>query len=134
MQYKKRTIIVSQSRISESEARISRQREIVGQLERSQHPADHATALLLVMEQSLLSMRRFLEILERDLERSLGLPGKPHRTKVERRRAAGSKETIAKQVVDLPRDTDITAGCPDGGETESSAPAGTRTPGARLPH
>ena len=44
------------------------------------HPADDAVAMLLIMEQSLLSMRRFLSTLERDLARSLG--EKPRRRKL----------------------------------------------------
>jgi hypothetical protein len=81
-----RTIVVSQSRIVEAEGRVEKQRETVQALENLRHPADHAVALLLVMEQSLLSMKRFLATLEADLSRSLGL-GKPQRSKAARKRS-----------------------------------------------
>ena len=48
------------------------------------HSSDDAVARLLIMEQSLLSMRRFLSTLERDLARSLG--EKPRRQKLRNRR------------------------------------------------
>jgi hypothetical protein len=86
MRYTNGTIIVSQSRIVQSERRVRRQRKIVEALENAHHPADHAVALLLVMEQSLLSMKRFLATLEADLSRSLGL-GKPQWRKAARKRS-----------------------------------------------
>jgi hypothetical protein len=86
MRYTNRTIAGSQARISEAEGRVARQREVVERLENDHHPADNAVALLLVMEQSLLSMKRFLTTLERDLEQSLGAD-KPRRTKIASRRA-----------------------------------------------
>jgi hypothetical protein len=92
MRYTNRTIIVSQSRIVEAERRVRKQRRIAEALENARHPADHAVALLLVMEQSLLSMKRFLATLEADLSRSLGL-GKPKRA------ARKRSETRAGQTV-----------------------------------
>jgi hypothetical protein len=98
MQYTNRTITVSQSRIVEAEGRVARQRRVVERLGNDRHPADHAVALLLVMEQSLLSMKRFLATLERDLERSLGV-GKPSRKKAARHRTDESTDQVARQVV-----------------------------------
>ena len=67
MQYTKRTLIVSQSRVSEAEARVARQRQTVETLADAHHPADNAVALLLIMEQSLLAMAEFLYLLEQDV-------------------------------------------------------------------
>jgi hypothetical protein len=95
MQYTKRTVIVSQSRISEAEEILARQRRVVERLENARHPAEHAVALLLIMEQSLLSMRRFLATLERDLERALGVAEKPLRTKAARHREKANNAQLA---------------------------------------
>jgi hypothetical protein len=72
MRYTNRTIVVSQARILEAEGSVAYQRKIIERLQSACHPADDAVALLLVMEQSLLSMKRFLSTLERELEQSLG--------------------------------------------------------------
>jgi hypothetical protein len=63
------------------EARVARQQEMIAAAIEAQHPLDDMRARLLVMEQSLLSMKRFLAILERDLEMSLGIhrPQRPMR-------------------------------------------------------
>jgi hypothetical protein len=124
MRYTKRTIIVSQSRVSEAEERVTRQRKIVEKLESARHPADDAVALLRVMEQSLLSMRRFIATLERDLERSLGIGEKPHRTKVARRQDEARTDRIAREVVDLLRDRGI-----DAEQAEVPAPSSSTSPG-----
>jgi len=79
MRYTKRTLVVSQSRISDPEARVARGQN-VQPFEDVDHPAVNAIVLLLVMEQSLLSMKRFLSTLEHDLALSLGLD-KPLRAK-----------------------------------------------------
>jgi hypothetical protein len=100
MRYTSRTIIVSKSRISEAEGRVARQRKVVKKLQHDEHPADQATALLLVMEQSLLSMKRFLSTLERDLERSLGMAEKPLRRKAARYREIAKRDELAQGVVD----------------------------------
>jgi hypothetical protein len=73
MHYTERTIFVSKSRVVEAERRVARQRKAVEQLQTVNEPADDAVALLMVMEQSLLSMKRFLSIVERELELSLAI-------------------------------------------------------------
>jgi len=108
MQYTKRTLVVAQSTVSEAEQRVARQRDVVKQQADSRHPSVDATALLLVMEQSLLSMKRFLATLERDLELSMG-SGKPSRRKAARRRAEADADNLAQQVVDVLRDEGIDA-------------------------
>ena len=100
MRYTNRTVIVSKSRISEVEERITRHRKVVQELQHSGHPADHATALLLVMEQSLLSMKRFLSTIERDLERSLSVAEKPLRRKAARYRERAKNDELTQDVVD----------------------------------
>ena len=54
--------------VVQAEQRIQRQRRRVEKLLVERHPADEAQAQLLIMEQSLISMTRFLKALERDLE------------------------------------------------------------------
>ncbi|MDQ7246616.1 hypothetical protein [Dongia sedimenti] len=54
--------------IAQTEQRILRQRRRVEKMLIERHPADEAQAQLLIMEQSLISMTRFLKNLERDLE------------------------------------------------------------------
>jgi len=95
--------IVSQSRVTEAEDRVTRRRKLVDRLEAAHHPADDAIARLLVMEQSLLVMRQFLSAVEQDLERSLGLAEKPLRRKVKRHRTKSNTDEIAQQVVDVLR-------------------------------
>lgn len=69
-------IETARSNVVETEQRILRQRRRVEKMLVERHPADEAQAQLLIMEQSLLSMTRFLTNLERDL--ALGnLQGKP---------------------------------------------------------
>jgi hypothetical protein len=99
MRYTNRTVVGSQSRIITAEGRVARQRKVVQRLEDAGHPADNAAGLLLLMEQSLLSMKRFLTTLERDLERSLGA-GKPLRTKGSRRQVKAKTDKLAEQKVD----------------------------------
>ena len=98
MRYTNRTIIVSQSRLSEAEARVGKNREMAKKLEDARHPGDDAIVLLLVMEQSLLSMKRFLSILERDLEQSLGAAEKA-RLQASRRRAQARIAGIAREAL-----------------------------------
>jgi hypothetical protein len=124
MRYTKRTLIISQSTVSEAE-----QREVVERLGDAHDPLVDATALLLVMEQSLLSMKRFLATLERDLELSMGL-GKPLRRKASRHQAEGSTTKLAQQVVHALRDGGIDAKLSKidgpGGATQISDPSGSR--------
>jgi hypothetical protein len=68
MRYTKRTLVVSRSRVAEAERRVAVQRQVVKQLKAAGHPTDDAKALLLLMEQGLLSMQRLLAMLERDLQ------------------------------------------------------------------
>jgi hypothetical protein len=131
MRYTKQTIIVSQSRISEAGKRVARQRQLVERLEIARHPADHAASLLMVMEQSLLSMRRFLSTLERDLEISLGVVAeKPLRRKAERYRAKSNSGDVAQHVMDVLRDRGIAAA--EAGTTEPKT--AVQIEGKNRPH
>jgi hypothetical protein len=67
------------------EARVARQQEMIAAAIEARHPLDDLQARLLVMGQSLLAMKRFLAILERDLEMSLGIhrPQRPMRLRAE---------------------------------------------------
>jgi len=58
----------ARSDIADAELRILRQRRRVEKMLIERHPADEAQAQLLIMEQSMLSMVRFLKGLERAVE------------------------------------------------------------------
>ena len=68
MQFSTEKLEEARQNVVEAEQRILRQRRRVEKMLVERHPADEAQAELLIMEQSLLSMVRFLKTLERDLE------------------------------------------------------------------
>jgi hypothetical protein len=68
MEYTSERIESTKAKIAESEQRIVRQRRRVEKLLFDRHPAEEAQAQLLIMEQSLLAMTRFLETLVADLK------------------------------------------------------------------
>ncbi len=67
MNYTTETIEQAKNDIVQTEQRIMRQRRRVEKMLIERHPADEAQAQLLIMEQSLIAMTRFLKTLERDL-------------------------------------------------------------------
>jgi hypothetical protein len=81
MEYTTEKIEHTRNSIVQAEQRIARQRRRVEKMLVERHPADEAQAQLLIMEQSLLSMIRFLTGLERDLE--LGDASRPRRRKTQ---------------------------------------------------
>ena len=90
MEFTTEKIERARSNIVQTEQRIVRQRRRVEKMLVERHPADEAQAQLLIMEQSLISMTRFLKNLERDLELGdLSLQG--HQV-TKRIKAAKSKE------------------------------------------
>ena len=77
MQFTTEKIEQARSNIAETEQRILRQRRRVEKMLIERHPADEAQAQLLIMEQSLIAMTRFLKNLERDLQlNDLSLQGR----------------------------------------------------------
>ena len=68
MEFTAEKIEQTRSNMVQTEQRILRQRRRVEKMLIERHPADEAQAQLLVMEQSLISMARFLKTLERELE------------------------------------------------------------------
>jgi hypothetical protein len=68
MKYTTEKIEQARANVVQTEQRIGRQRRRVEKLLFERHPADEAQAQLLIMEQSLISMTRFLKNLERDLD------------------------------------------------------------------
>ena len=68
MQYTTEKIEQTRNNIVQTEQKIVRQRRRVEKMLIERHPADEAQAQLLIMEQSLIAMTRFLKTLERDLE------------------------------------------------------------------
>jgi hypothetical protein len=85
----------TRNHIVQTEQRIARQRRRVEKMLVERHPADEAQAQLLIMEQSLISMMRFLKNLERDL--ALGSLSPRRRQAVQRTKApsAGSQPSPA---------------------------------------
>jgi hypothetical protein len=76
MQFNMEKIERTRDTIVDTEQRILRQRRRVEKMLVERHPADEAQAQLLIMEQSLIAMTRFLKSLERELEvRDLSRPG-----------------------------------------------------------
>lgn len=67
MQYTTEKIEQTRSNIAQTEERIVRQRRRVEKMLVERNPAEEAQARLLIMEQSLIAMTRFLKNLERDL-------------------------------------------------------------------
>jgi len=67
VKYTTNKIETTRARITASERRLAAQRARIARTPRDGEMADHAQALLLIMEQSILSMKRFLKILEQDL-------------------------------------------------------------------
>jgi hypothetical protein len=68
MQFTTEKIEQTRNNIVQTEQRIARQRRRIEKMLVERHPADEAQAQLLIMEQSLIAMVRFLRNLERDLE------------------------------------------------------------------
>jgi hypothetical protein len=68
MKYTSERVEATKAKIVDSEQRIGRQRRRVEKLLVDRHPADEAQAQLLIMEQSLLAMTRYLKLLVADLE------------------------------------------------------------------
>jgi len=68
MQYTTPKIEAARADLVRAEQRTLNQRRRVEKLLIERSPADEAQARLLVMEQSLLAMARFLAVLEHDLE------------------------------------------------------------------
>jgi hypothetical protein len=68
MRFTTEKIEQTRNNIAQTEQRIVRQRRRVEKMLVERHPADEAQAQLLIMEQSLIAMTRFLKNLERDLE------------------------------------------------------------------
>jgi hypothetical protein len=76
MQYTTQKIEQTRANVVQAEQRVVRQRRRVEKMLVERHPADEAQAQLLIMEQSLISMTRYLKTLERDLMQAPGLPKK----------------------------------------------------------
>lgn len=93
MKYTTQRVEVSRGIVKEQEARVVLQRQKVEKAAADRHPADEAQARLLIMEQSLLSMKRFLQFLERDLEAELSLHKHQTQTRIKK---MGSPEKLEK--------------------------------------
>ena len=67
MRYTSEQFERARAALLDSEQRLVRQRRRVEKLTLDRQPAEQAQALLKVMEETVLSMKRYLEILEKDL-------------------------------------------------------------------
>jgi vacuolar-type H+-ATPase subunit D/Vma8 len=68
MKYTSKRIETARESIVDTEQRIQRQRRRIEKLLVERHPADEAQAHLVILEDSLVAMKRLLEALERDFE------------------------------------------------------------------
>jgi hypothetical protein len=75
MEYTTKKIEATRGRLREQEVRVAHQRKKVQQAVADRDPADELHARLLIMEQSLVAMARFLKILERDLREEMSIQG-----------------------------------------------------------
>src|SRR5690349_14323847 len=73
MEYTTKKVEFSRGIVRAQETRVARQRAKLQQAIAARHPADALQARLLIMEQSLICMVRFLNNLERDLMDDLSL-------------------------------------------------------------
>jgi len=96
MKYTSERVESTKAKIVESEQRIGRQRRRVEKLLIDRHPAEEAQAQLLIMEQSLLAMTRYLKTLIADLER--GDLSLQKRITEKRIRAAASMRSAEKPI------------------------------------
>jgi hypothetical protein len=91
MKYTTQKVEISRGIVEEQEARVVLQRRRVEKAVADRDPAEEARARLLIMEQSLLSMKRFLRFLERDLEAELSLHARQTQKRIKK---TGSPEKI----------------------------------------
>jgi len=98
MEYTTRKVEVSRGRFQEQAARVTRQRKKVEQAIADRNPAEEMQARLLIMEQSLIAMARFLKILERDLQSDLSIQGYATQKRIKDRRELERSETLAEAV------------------------------------
>jgi hypothetical protein len=97
MEYTTKKIELSRGAVRAQEKRVARQRAKVEQAMAHRHPADELQARLLIMEQSLISMARFLRVLERDIADDLGI--QHHQTQ---KRIRSGKKAAARAEPDAP--------------------------------
>jgi hypothetical protein len=107
MRYTSKKLEVSRGIVREQEARVTKQRKMLESAHANRHPVDDLQGRLVVMEQSLLAMTRFLLILELDLAEDLGIQ---HYQTKKRIRPANKVEKLGKT---LP-ETDQSSGGSDG--------------------
>jgi hypothetical protein len=107
MQYTTEKIEQTRNNIVQTEQRIARQRRRVEKMLIERHPADEAQAQLLIMEQSLIAMTRFLKNLERDLEMG-DLSLHRHQT-AKRIKAAQDRSAAEATELQPPKSTQTTA-------------------------
>jgi hypothetical protein len=88
MRYSTKRIEIARGHVTVAERSVERQRRKVNQLEKEHCPADDAQARLMVMEQSLLSMVRFLTFLQEDAagDHSTSLAGHETAARIRKRK------------------------------------------------
>jgi hypothetical protein len=125
MKYTTNTIEVTRGEIHRSERRIARQREIVAKAPAEGELGTQAQALLLIMEQSLLSMVRFLQMLEQvtDIDNRKGDRAVLRPPRPARRREKSAELPAA--LTEPGASTEQTGSAP---ATERDGPAASRRP------
>lgn len=93
MKYTTQRLEISRGIVKQQEERVTLQRRKIFRVLAERHPADQLQAQLLIMEQSLLSMTRFLRILERDLESELALHKVQTRSRIRPRQKSDRRPT-----------------------------------------
>jgi len=97
MEYTTKKIEDGRRIVRDQEQRVARQRANLAQAVADRHPADELQARLLIMEQSLLCMARFLRNLERDLQDELSLQKRQTQKRIRRARDAAAVPPLAEK-------------------------------------
>jgi hypothetical protein len=105
MQYTTEKIEQTRANVLQTEQRIVRQRRRVEKMLIERHPADEAQAQLLIMEQSLIAMTRFLKNLERALEVDELGQGRPNAKRIKANPDRPAETAIAGIPAQAPRKT-----------------------------
>jgi hypothetical protein len=103
MQYTTEKIEQTRANVLQTEQRIVRQRRRVEKMLIERHPADEAQAQLLIMEQSLIAMTRFLKNLERALEVDELGQGRPNGKRIKANHDRPAEAAIAGIPAQAPR-------------------------------
>jgi hypothetical protein len=100
MQFTTKRIEAGRTVVREQEQRVVLQRRKVQQALADRHPADEIQAQLLIMEQSLLSMVRFLTIIERDAADEISLHKYQTQKRISAQRSLPTPPEVVEKLAD----------------------------------